>query len=193
MAINRNSETAEEIRDVFKLQQGIDGIISNVGNQIIPVCDINPKHSRICNIVKHLNNTASGTSTVYTTPTDSDFYLTSAYFSFSKNALCDVSTGTLNMSVLMPDGSSASSLLSHAVITLTAQNGALSISFPTPILLKSKSSKFITSLDLLWIASRSSETFLINTCGSCPPSSINLLISVFLGSNNPFLYNLSLA
>ena len=41
-----------ELRDVAKIQAGADIIPSIMSNQVVPVVDVNPKHSRICNFMK---------------------------------------------------------------------------------------------------------------------------------------------
>lgn len=135
MAVNRNSNVAEEIRDVLKLQQNVDGNISNVAGQIIPVVDVNPKHARIVNVCQRLTKTTTGDGTVYTTPSDKDFYMTNLQLSFIKDAACDAATGNLSVTAFLPDGSNPF-LLSMPIITLTAQQSQGFFNFSAPVLLK---------------------------------------------------------
>lgn len=129
MAINRNTETAEEIRDVFKMQQNVDGIISNVAGQIIPVVDVNPKHARRCLVARRATATNATTATIYTTPSDKDFFLNSLSVGYIKDA---TSTSLYSGITATIDGV-ARELLLIPGITLTAANGSVSVSFPVPL------------------------------------------------------------
>jgi len=131
MVINRNSSTAEEIRDVLKLQQNVDGIISNVAGQIIPVVDVNPKHSRLTTFCIVSQKTTSGTSEIMTTDPKKQFYLTGITYSITKNAACDLASGyTLILAYIMNQQVAIASL---STLTLTAQDKNMSISFNNPI------------------------------------------------------------
>lgn len=75
MAVNQNRETQRELQKGLGMQPVHDGVINNIANQISPVYVTNPNYKRV---VK--SDTAFATSsTLFTTPTDKDFFITSAY------------------------------------------------------------------------------------------------------------------
>jgi len=74
----------------------------------------------ITNIIKTANSSTTGSVTLYTTPTDKDFYLTSLQISLIKDATNDNATGTIGFSITV-DGVVIVPL-GLAVLTLTAQN-----------------------------------------------------------------------
>lgn len=127
MVINNNSDLSKEFRDVGKLT---DFIIPNqIDNKIIPVIDINPKHSRIANIVRNVGSTASGATTIYATPSDKDFYLTNATLNCMKDAASDNTNVTLTVYI---DGAQRQ-LFSFAFLSLTAERASEVLTFNPPI------------------------------------------------------------
>lgn len=147
MALNRNSNLSEEIRDVFKLQQNVDGQISNIAGQIIPVVDVNPKHSRISNFSTDSFRTASSTGTVYTTPLNREFYLTGISGSFIKDAANDHPTGVAYLCGVMIDGVQKY-IAQLATITLTAQSGGYAINFSHPLKIDKNTSIIIPGVTI---------------------------------------------
>jgi len=86
----KNLALMQRVKDIFKLQS--EPIDEDIG--LIATIPIEP----YINIVKWLDNTG----TVYTTPTDKDFYLTNAFISMSKNA---GNTGALlRLDITLEDG-----------------------------------------------------------------------------------------
>lgn len=108
------------------LNTKMDNLSDNIGD-MVAVIPILPT----CRIVKNGNTSSSGGLTVYTTPTERDFYLTGIIFSMAKDSTCDVATGTVAINVVI-DGT-AVALAPIAVITLTAQAQIASLSLPVPI------------------------------------------------------------
>jgi len=86
----------------------------------------------IGNINKGINSEVTGAINVYTTPTDKDFYLTSATFSMCKNAACDQGTGTLSLTGTV-EGTTGIKLMGISTITLTAQDQTIHTPFEPPI------------------------------------------------------------
>lgn len=125
---NRNSNLSEELRDVLKLQQNVDGIISKVNPIIQPVINVNPKHARKLNFFKRviLSNSTSATTSC---ANDRDTFITGVTMSMIKDA---TSTSTsMNMTVVQ-DGASIN-LASMVGITLTPDSKDLAIYFSEPI------------------------------------------------------------
>lgn len=131
MAQIYNSDLSKELVDGAKIQTSYDKVPNQLADKVVPVMEVNPKLFRISNVVRNINTTASGAQTMYTTPTDKEFYLTGLYFSIIKDAACDMASGavTINASV---DGVSRT-LFGIAVLTATAQNSSITFSFPTPV------------------------------------------------------------
>jgi len=76
----QNKAVVNNIIDELKLNPITDQIPRSVIPTIQPTFDVKKK---FCNIVRSTTNTGS-TATVYTTPSDKDFYLVSAGLSFTK-------------------------------------------------------------------------------------------------------------
>lgn len=129
MATVNNSQTLLELREAAQLQQGKDSTPQLLGDRIIPVMEVNPKLLRRSQIVRTVSRTASGgPSTMYTTPTMQDFFLTGLWLSFSKNAACDISTGNVTITVT-PFGESGKTF-TLPVLTLTEERQCLYWTFP---------------------------------------------------------------
>jgi len=73
MAKIYNSELTNEIVRAARIQQNVDEIPSELSNQVVPVMEVNPRLTRTVSIVRSL---MASTGTIYTTPTNQDFYLT---------------------------------------------------------------------------------------------------------------------
>ena len=99
-------------------------------SRVIPIIDVTPKNYKSCDIVrfKQASNTAAA-QTIYTVPSNKDFYLTSCSLSVTKDA---TSTSIRTYIQVTIDGANQQ-LLSIAGITLTAQSQGLTMSFPVPI------------------------------------------------------------
>jgi len=98
-------------------------------SKIILVSDINPKGLRRCNIVRMNQASNATTATIYTTPTDKDFYLCSYSHNVIKDATSTSTFSNINVTV---DG--AVQQISRIVsITLTAQNIGYATSLAIPI------------------------------------------------------------
>lgn len=99
---------------------------SEISEEIIAVIPIIPK----CNIVRSIRAiNASNVVTLFTTPTDKDFYLTNAALNFIKDASA---TSTVSDITVYIDGV-LQTLLRIDQITLTAQTGSIAESYPIPI------------------------------------------------------------
>lgn len=94
----------------------------------VAVIPINP----IINIVRAASATTTSSGTIFTTPTDKDFYLTGVQFGFVKDAACDAANTTTPAVLITIDGVSVT-VVRLPTITLTAQNQSVFVSLPTPI------------------------------------------------------------
>lgn len=89
MATINNSDLLKEIRDGARIQQLAEVIPSQIADKVVPVMEVNPKMLKYANIVMRGSSSTTGTTTIYTTPTNAEFYLTSICMSFSCTAIND--------------------------------------------------------------------------------------------------------
>jgi hypothetical protein len=131
MVLINNSDTINEIIEVAKLKVSSDGIINNLQNNIVPVIDVNPKHSRRITIFKRGATTTTTEAGLYTTPTDRDFYLIGCTLSYKKDVTSD-STNAYLRGVIYGDNS-ATIILNLDSETLTANHDHIELVFPIPL------------------------------------------------------------
>lgn len=96
-----------------------------IADVIQPVVQINP----ISNIVRSNSSTTTGSTTVYTTPSDKDFYLTSLQYCYMKDAANDATSIGVNTTIQ----GVLQNLVFIRTITTTASQDVVNISFPYPI------------------------------------------------------------
>lgn len=122
--INRNSDTAKEIRQALALQSGQDETPVP-----FPVVNVNPKSLRILNNVKQV----STATTIYTVPAVSAkkrALLQGGHIIFAKDT---TDTGTVASIVVTPKGQAIGSIFTIASITLTAHNDSKFFALPAPV------------------------------------------------------------
>lgn len=133
MAYIDNSETKKEINDAIRGNAVSNLAPTKVNDSVQPVININPKDYRRCNIVK-VGSATNANATIYTTPTDKDFYLVGACISRIKDAASDETFSSIALTI---DGdTSSTNILRLSGITLTADSKELSSDFTCPIRLK---------------------------------------------------------
>lgn len=126
MARHYNPSIVERLQRTFGFKAG--DVLSDDISGVVAVLPIHP----VQRIVKIANRSSTGTTTLYTTPADKDFYLTSVFLNVTKDATCDVSNtdGPIIRAVI--DGVTTT-IIQVSVLTLTAQNYGQVISLPHPI------------------------------------------------------------
>lgn len=125
----QNARIKNYFIDILKLNPIQDIIPDYVRQDIQPVAEVDKP---FCNIIRRGQSTTTGDINVFTTPTDKDFYIYGVTLGFSKNATCDVATGTATSLFIVQDGIS-NAILSLPGITTTAERDSISISFPRPL------------------------------------------------------------
>jgi hypothetical protein len=106
-------------------------------SKISLVAEVNPRLLRKINIVKRATSSTTSAATIYTTPSDKDFYLCFAGIGNTKDVTCDNSEIAL---FIIPFGeSSGIQLINIPTTTLTASNNYFGTSFFPPILIKRSS------------------------------------------------------
>lgn len=130
MPINKSSRIVSHIIDTGKLDALEVGPFP-IKNEILPVLDVNPKH---CFILRQASASAAGATTVYTTDNskERDFYLCGLVIGYNKDAANDNGTGNLGLAFATVDNKQ-SALCHINCITLTAQSGTISITYPIPL------------------------------------------------------------
>ncbi len=120
-----NPSITERLFRIFRPKAG-DQFSDELSPNVMAVVPVTP----ITRITRAAQSGATGTVTIYTAPVDKDFYLTGAMLGIIKDAACDASV-SINMSVTMEG--SARELLSIPILTLTAQDRSVFLSFPFPL------------------------------------------------------------
>lgn len=116
-----NTTLSETAQKKFKTKTG-DMLPAFVDDKITPIVEIIPDSELIASGV------GGATGTLSITPiANKDIKLAGLIASFTKNAACDVATGSLNIQVTI-DGTTRI-IARLAVLTLTAERDTLSISF----------------------------------------------------------------
>jgi hypothetical protein len=72
MATINNSDLMKEIVEDAKIQINTDKVPSQLAEKVVPVMEVNPKFFRKINVIAR----ATSSSTIYTAPTNKDFFLT---------------------------------------------------------------------------------------------------------------------
>lgn len=147
MAQIHNAQLSKEIIDGAKVQLSMDKVPNQIADKVVPVMEVNPKLFRSCNIVENIYGSAG---TIYTTPTDKDFFLTSATLSYNKSV---ADSGTNAFIKLTLPGQGESIILTLPGITLTAEKLAISSTFNPPILIKRGTNIYTSGANITTICS----------------------------------------
>lgn len=91
--------------------------------------EVNPKLLRRINITKSADANNATSATIYTTPTDQDFYLVAAYLATIKDA---TATSTSERILATINGASTN-ILRFLSFTLTAETRDTQITLPIPV------------------------------------------------------------
>jgi hypothetical protein len=136
MATIRRGTIVQDIINALKLQVG-NILPDQTSDKVVLTYDF--LNTIYANVVSSGSSASAGALTIYTTPSNKDFYLCSIDFSFSKDATCDVATGRLGISAYTAEGG-AKELIALPVITLKAEQQIITLTFPKPILLQRNTS-----------------------------------------------------
>lgn len=129
MATINNSDTIRRILDDAGIQTSIDDVPKELASKVVPVLISNPISETV---IKSGSSSTTGGFTIYTTPSNKDFYLTSIQFHVIKDVVCNMATGSVTV-LGVKEGRTAEALSRLGVITLTAQDDVVAVAFPNPI------------------------------------------------------------
>jgi len=125
---------AKEIQKSFeteaRLNTAAGEVIKTLKNDIQPVLNVNPQ--RNLNIIRRVIDAG----TVYTTPTDKDFYLVGSQMTISNDTASQVSTGTLTVT---PEGGESTvfqSLVLNTSLLIDSAQDNNTVTLPIPLKLK---------------------------------------------------------
>ena len=126
MARVTRSSVLLKIQDILGLQAGSEQVPVIANNSIQPVLDIHPKFTTV---LKTATIATTSGITVYTTPTDKDFYLTFISLAFVKDVNCD--NATVYVQIVTNDGTIRLPFFEN--VSLVAEAKQVSIDFSNPI------------------------------------------------------------
>jgi len=129
MATINNSDLKKELIDGAKIQLSVDNVPGELAKSVVPVMEVNPKLLRTCNIVRNCYSYDTGPATVYTTPTDKDFFLTNAVFSSEDDVTSDSTSPRMEVVI----DKQTQILLSFRKISGTATSKTMALNFNSPI------------------------------------------------------------
>lgn len=126
---SQNPQIKNTIIDNLRLNPVVDNIPNVVTPSIQPVFETDRK---FCDVVRTNSITAtSGSSTLFTTPSDKDFYITGAAISMAKDATCDLATSNVNITIIV--GGTSRQIVQLSALTTTAQTQNMFVNFNPPI------------------------------------------------------------
>jgi len=127
----QNKRIANYVIDELRLNPITDNVPKTVVPSIQPTFEVNRK---FVNIQRATPATANSNSTILTTSSSVDTFITAASIYFIKDATCDAASGVGPQITAQLDGDSAArAIVSTAIITLTAQEGSQTQSFNPPL------------------------------------------------------------
>jgi len=128
MAVINNGEMQRRFLDTIK-NTVLEGGLRGASEIAQPVFDVSPNRFSFS---FPAGSSSTGAITPYTGALRRRLVITGVAFSFAKNATCDVATGP--MSVVATIDGTATNILTHSVITLTAERDTEVLAFKVPIL-----------------------------------------------------------
>jgi hypothetical protein len=128
VAVINNGEMQRRFLETIK-GTVLEGTLKGASEVAQPVFDVSPNRF---SFAFPAGSSVTGAITPYTAQVRRRLVITGVSFSFVKNATCDVATGP--MSVVATIDGIATNILSHSVLTLTAERDTEVITFDVPIL-----------------------------------------------------------
>jgi len=105
-------------------------------SKVVSVIETNPRIIKHSNIFDGVVKTATAAATIYTTPADDDFFLTSVTLSWNKDVTCDATS--VRVTAYTPAGFQATPVY-VTLPSLTAQSGQIVVPFSYPLKLQRNS------------------------------------------------------
>lgn len=118
MAKIYNSDLTKGLAKNAGIQQNTDKIPNELAEKVVPTCETNPELLRKITIVRDITITDSSSGTIYTTPTNQDFYLTDVQMDGFKSA----AAGTTEFYITVTINGATKKIISMHHPTTTAIN-----------------------------------------------------------------------
>lgn len=125
----KNNKIRDTIKQLLNLEMYQDKVPAEIEDRVQLVIDVNPFRNESCDIVASNSAINSTSQTIYTTPTDKDFYICGAVISVIK----DVTSTSIYSRIAGTIAGATVLLLSIPGLTLTIQQDSVSINFSFPI------------------------------------------------------------
>jgi len=129
--------------DLIKNTINVGGLTNSdnpkeTSEKVVFTADVTPRNHRIINVIRTLAKTTTGDGTIYTTPSDRDFYLVNAVMNFDKNATCNDGTDeSCSITVVLRGDPTARKIITCSALDTTAKGtGVFLLQSPVPILLE---------------------------------------------------------
>ena len=129
--LGMNSKVIDKIVARLGLQTAVDKLPVDLVPTIQPVLEVTPVED--IDVISSQSIIATGNITLFTTPTDRDFYLTHAALSNQSDATADNTLISLVVTLATGVGDE---LIRMDKLTLTAFSNTIALAFPRPIKLK---------------------------------------------------------
>jgi hypothetical protein len=141
MAQINNKEVMLKLAETANIQIAKESIPNQLAEKIVPTFECNPHLLKTANIVREIPIISPAVSaTIYTTPLDKDFYLTSATLSLIK----DVNATSISTEVRVTIEGQSRKILTIAGLSLTPQTAEKEISFSKPIKIDRGTNIYVT-------------------------------------------------
>jgi len=125
----QNKVIVNNIIDELKLNPITDIVPKSVIPTIQPVFEVKKKLSTVLGATARTTN---GTSTVFTSSSTLDTYITGATYSLIKDVTCDMASGRQGLTATI-GGVATTHFIDISALTLTAQNSVISLNFSIPL------------------------------------------------------------
>jgi len=153
MAKIEKREVIQKLIEGLRLSVGAENVPQEVEDKIRAVFITNEEN--IVNVLRNVTKTTTGSATMFTVPSDKDFFLTGLTFSYTCDATADSIQYILQLAL---EGDAARSIVILGKQTTTATTDHIELTFPVPLKLESGTTIAI------------SQTFTVGTsriAGSC--------------------------
>lgn len=127
--INKSSQLVNSLQEQSNLTSIELPPFLNINPVIQPTIQLKPKFS----YGNGTGSIVSGTVTVMTIDSTKNFFLTDVLYSFVKDAICDISTGSMSITGTINVVNKTTYIVPIAVLTLTAQSESKHIRFNYPL------------------------------------------------------------
>lgn len=127
MAQIQVSEVVQGLIEALRLDAARDVMPNRLGDIVVPTFDYS--NARFCEIVRGANRATTGATTIFTTPSDRDFFLSSANLAVQADISADSTGNVLQVTV----GGVVRDIIRLNKISLTVTTESLSTSYPIPL------------------------------------------------------------